>query len=210
MKCFNCDKKIKSSDTYCSNCGTNLKKVEIINDVQKESNKIFYLVIIILVLISISLSACFFIKNDSKEKNNEKDSIVSENEVMFKNYILEVPEGFTKSDDKKNTYIQSDELIIVYKEYPVSFEKINSNKELLNDTLNEQGYVIEKYSVRKIDDKEYIVINAKLNDVDYCLIFYEIDSDTNIFLTISSNYLSKYQDNWTDIGINFINSIKKI
>ena len=36
MKCFNCDKKIKSSGTYCSNCGTNLKKVEIINDVQKE------------------------------------------------------------------------------------------------------------------------------------------------------------------------------
>ena len=26
MKCINCDKKIKSSDTYCSNCGINLKK----------------------------------------------------------------------------------------------------------------------------------------------------------------------------------------
>ena len=49
MKCINCDKKIKSSDTYCSNCGINLKNIEVINDdIKKKNNTIFYLVIFFL------------------------------------------------------------------------------------------------------------------------------------------------------------------
>ena len=68
----------------------------------------------------------------------------------FKDYILTLPEGFTKKD----SYIKNNNLIISYKEYPLSFEDIKNNKELLNNSLEEQGYVINKDDIRKIDDKD--------------------------------------------------------
>ena len=210
MKCVNCDKKIKPNDTYCSNCGINLKNVEVINDKEKKSNTLFYIVVILLLIISIFISTWLLLNNDKKEHNKDNKIVLNENEVLFKKYILTVPEGFEKSYDSKNTYIQSNDLIILYKEYPVSFEKINNNKELLTDSLKEQGYIIENYEVKKIEEKEYIVIYSKLHDVDYCLLFYEIDSDTNIFLTITSNYLSKYRDLWIEEALEFVRSSKEI
>ena len=210
MKCVNCDNKIKQNDTYCSNCGINLKNVEVIKDNEKKSNTIFYIGVILLLLISISFSTWILLRNDKKENNKDNKIILNENEVLFKGYILTTPEGFEKSYNDKNTYIQSNDLIIFYKEYTVSFEKINNNKELLTDSLKEQGYIIENYEVKKTDDKEYIVIYSKLHDVDYCLLFYEIDSDTNIFLTITSNYSSKFKNTWIEEAINFIKTSKKI
>ena len=78
------------------------------------------------------------------------------------------------------------------------------------DTLKKQGYIIEKFEEKIIDEEEYIVVYTKLNNVDYCLLFYEFDSDTNILLTITSNYLSTFQDDWIDIAVDFIKSNKKV
>lgn len=209
MKCINCDKKIKSSDTYCSNCGINLKNIEVINDdIKKKNNTIFYLVIFFLFLIGTSVSIWLFIRNDSKEnKENRIDVIIDEDkEILFKDYILTIPEGFTKKD----SYIKNNNLIISYKEYPLSFEDIKNNKELLNNSLEEQGYVINKDDIRKIDDKEYLVILANKDDIDYGLVFYEFDNDTNIFISITSNYLSNFKEDWFNPAIDLIKSSKKI
>ena len=209
MKCINCDKKIKSSDTYCSNCGINLKNIEVINDdIKKKNNTIFYLVIFFLFLIGTSVSIWLFIRNDSKEnKENRIDVIIDEDkEILFKDYILTLPEGFTKKD----SYIKNNNLIISYKEYPLSFEDIKNNKELLNNSLEEQGYVINKDDIRKIDDKEYLVILANKDDIDYGLVFYEFDNDTNIFISITSNYLSNFKEDWFNPAIDLIKSSKKI
>ena len=209
MKCINCDKKIKSSDTYCSNCGINLKNIEVINDdIKKKNNTIFYLVIFFLFLIGTSVSIWLFIRNDSKEnKENRIDVIIDEDkEILFKDYILTIPEGFTKKD----SYIKNNNLIISYKEYPLSYEDIKNNKELLNNSLEEQGYVINKDDIRKIDDKEYLVILANKDDIDYGLVFYEFDNDTNIFISITSNYLSNFKEDWFNPAIDLIKSSKKI
>lgn len=209
MKCINCDKKIKSSDTYCSNCGINLKNIEVINDdIKKKNNTIFYLVIFFLFLIGTSVSIWLFIRNDSKEnKENRIDVIIDEDkEILFKDYILTIPEGFTKKD----SYIKNNNLIISYKEYPLSFEEIKNNKELLNNSLEEQGYVINKDDIRKIDDKEYLIILANKDDIDYGLVFYEFDNDTNIFISITSNYLSNFKEDWFNPAIDLIKSSKKI
>ena len=209
MKCINCDKKVKSSDTYCSNCGINLKNIEVINDdIKKKNNTIFYLVIFFLFLIGTSVSIWLFIRNDSKEnKENRIDVIIDEDkEILFKDYILTIPEGFTKKD----SYIKNNNLIISYKEYPLSFEEIKNNKELLNNSLEEQGYVINKDDIRKIDDKEYLIILANKDDIDYGLVFYEFDNDTNIFISITSNYLSNFKEDWFNPAIDLIKSSKKI
>ena len=209
MKCINCDKKIKSSDTYCSNCGINLKNIEVINDdIKKKNNTIFYLVIFFLFLIGTSVSIWLFIRNDSKEnKENRIDVIIDEDkEILFKDYILTIPEGFTKKD----SYIKNNNLIISYKEYPLSYEDIKNNKELLNNSLEEQGYVINKDDIRKIDDKEYLIILANKDDIDYGLVFYEFDNDTNIFISITSNYLSNFKEDWFNPAIDLIKSSKKI
>ncbi len=210
MKCINCDKKIKSNDTYCSNCGINLKNIEVINDYKKKkSNIVFYLIILFLLLIGISISAWLLLNNNDSKKNN-KNIIVNDDEILINNYILKVPEGFEKNEDSKNSYITNDELTIIYKTYPLSIDDIKNNKEIINDSIKEQGYIIESYSIKKIDNIEFYLINAKLHGGDYCLAFYELDDENSLYLIITSNYLSQNNDSWIKNALTLIKSIKKI
>ena len=208
MKCINCDKKIKSTDTYCSNCGINLKNIEVLNNnFKKRNNTIFYIVVFFLLLIGLLIST-LLILNNNKDKNEKIIDIVidSKDEVLIKNYLFTIPDGFSK----KESYIENDSLIISYKEYPLSFNQITRNKEILINSLKEQGYTIEKYEIRKDDNKEYIVINTKMNKSDYCFVLYEIDNDSNIILTITSKLLSNFKEEWIDISIKFIKTYRKI
>ena len=49
-----------------------------------------------------------------------------------------------------------------------------------------------------------------MNSIEYGFVFYELDSETNIFATITSNYLGNFRDEWIDQAIEFIETATKV
>ncbi len=213
MKCINCGRKLKKDAKYCSDCGLCQENVEIINANNKKSNKAFIITIFLLLIISVSISVCIIAFHNSN-KNNKKDNIDilidEDKEILFKNYILKVPDGFSSYKNKLNSYIKNDYYIVFYKEYPLGYKDIINNKELLINELQKQGFTNIELNSKKINEDDYILIKSKLDDIDYGLILYEFDSDTNIFLTITANNLSRFEDKWFDETIEFLKTNKMV
>lgn len=213
MKCINCGRKLRKQDKFCSECGINQNNVEIINEPKKNSNKIFIIVMILLTIISLGISISIIVISNNK-KNTEKESkeivIDEEKELLFKNYKFKLLDNYKSIKSESISYIKSKEYIILYDEYPLGYKDIINNKEILINELEKQGYSKIYFDYKTKDEDKYIIVKAILNDIDYGFIFYEIDSDTNMFVTITANELSNFNDKWFDEVLNFLNTKEKV
>ena len=194
---------------------------------EKQSHNTPLIITIIILGIVLSVGTCFglymIFKNDEKDKqnndNDEKNKIievddnkneVETKEVIFNNYKFILPEGSRRESNGNYNYIVNNDYMFVYVTYPVSCEKIVEYKDMIIDTLNNQGYNIDNFEIKEQDDKHYILAKGKLNGIEYGFIFYDIDKEFTIYTTISSNTLGVFNDSWFEETLNFIKTGTKI
>ena len=214
MKCINCGNEINEKDKYCESCGIDPNNVEIIREVIPKKKNKGILVIFLSFLILLAGVGCWFIfsyQKTEEEKTNKEEIVIDEDsEILINNYIITIPDNFTMKKNNKNRYFIEKEFYFIYNEYLLSFDDIINNKEFLLDELEEQGYIIDEFESKKVDENNYIIIKSRLDDIEYGFIIYEFDEESNIMITITSNYLSRFDEKWFDEVLNFLKTARKI
>ncbi len=107
------------------------------------------------------------------------------------------------SQDEMDCFEELNSLKIKYKEkldsplptnLPVDFEKIEINKEILNELFGEVSSIVEKYSHQKIEQKpldiKKLIEDAKLGD------FISVNVLKPIFEKVAENLKDKIPSNW--------------
>ena len=227
MNCKKCGAELKKNSKYCSNCGYSQELEElVIREKPKKKKGLIILVIslIIIVLIGLGLLIWFLvINNDSGDNTNkerkdngnldiniEPDKYYGYDVINFGEYNLTVPEGFNSYQNGNTKYIQNNEYMIMYVSYPLNCEQIILNKDLFISELNKQGYNIESFNVKEENSNKYLIAKGKMNSVEYGFVFYDLDDNNHIFITMVSNYLGKFKEEWYNTALKFIKSAKKI
>ena len=224
MKCINCGKELKDKAKFCDDCGTKQIPDEVIYETikEKKSNKGLIITVIILgivLLASIIIGIWLLLSNNNSNKDNKDNKenkeenteivITKDESVYINGYKLTPPEGYTSHVNGSYNYITNNELTIVFVSYPLTYKQIMENKDLLIDTLKQQGYEIESFEDKTFNDKKMITARGKKSSISYGFVFYEIDSETNLFATVTSNYLGKYKEEWIDKTIEFLTTATK-
>ena len=221
MICNNCGKKLKKSEKFCSNCGNQITKE---NNIEKKKNTgliitaiiLGFLVLILIVVgIWILLSGNKDNNEDNKEnkKDNNEENIVIDNdsnEAIYNNYKFTVPNGFNNVSTDSYNYIMNSQMTMVYVSYPLNCKQIIDNKNLLTDALNNQGYNINSFDIKEENGSKYILVKGDMRGIEYGFVFYDVDDNFSIFVTIVSNTLSSFEEEWFDSAISFVSSAKKV
>lgn len=222
MKCTKCGKELKDTDKFCGECGKVQEKDEIIYIDKTKSNKGLIITIIILgiiILTGVGVGIWLLLTNndsnkkENSTKNNTEDIVVieddEEKEIIYMNYKFTIPDGYKSYKNGTTNYIQNRDCMIMFVSYPLSYDQIIANKDLLVEELSKQGYKLNSFETKEIDNKKYIFVVGNMNNIECGFIFNELDSDTNMFITITSNYLGKFNESWFEDAIEFLKSAIK-
>lgn len=223
MKCTNCGSELKDTDKFCGECGKVQESDEVIYIDKTKSNKGLIITIIILgiiILAGTGIGVWLLLTNNDSEKkenntskNNTEDIVIiddeEDKEIYFMNYKFNIPEGYKAYKTGSNNYIQNRDCMIMFVSYPLTYDQIITNKDLLMEELSKQGYKLESFEPKEIDNKKYIFVVGSMNNIECGFVFNELDSDTNVFITITSNYLGNFNESWFDDAIELLKSAVK-
>lgn len=211
MKCINCGNKIRKNAKFCDNCGIDQSKIEVISE-KKNDNKLFIFVIIVLILLGCLLGFIIINHNSNKDKKENKENkeiVIDENkEIVLNNYKITISDDFKIEKEDSSAYIKGNEFTIMCSVYPLSYSSIIDNKEILIDEFKDQGYIIKSFN--EYEDDKYILVEVSKDEIEYGFVFYEFDSETNIFATIASNYMNHFNKNWFNETVKLLKNNEKI
>ena len=205
------------NQNYNSNNAMLQNQMMINEQLNKENKKNKNLIIILIaIIVGLVVFGLFFFLLDDNVKKNESGSSnsskyeLSDEVITVGNYTFNVPKGWTHSTHNNYEYLQGNECIIIPTQYAINYKTIINNKQYFIDSLGKQGYVVDSFTTRKIDNKEYIVAVGSMNNIGYGFMFSDLDSETTIFITITSNSTSKFDEEWFNYGSLVVKSAKKI
>ena len=221
MKCTKCGSELKKTDKFCGECGKVQESDEVIYIDETKSSKGLIITIIILgviILAGAGIGMWLLLTNtdsnskESNKENNEEIVIIDDDddkEIHYMKYKFTAPEGFKIYKNGKSNYLKNSEFMMVFVSYPLTYDQIIANKDLLLDELSKQGYGIDSFETKEIDNKKYIFVVGNFNNISCGFVFNELDSDTNMFITITSNYLGNFNNKWFDDAVKFLKSAIK-
>jgi predicted nucleic acid-binding Zn ribbon protein len=217
MKCKICGTINKKKSKVCSKCGAEISITQNENVNQRKSNVLnIILVVVIIALLIFGIYFFFFnekssdsLRNDMDNSNNYSEEDYTEERISLGNYNLYVPKGWIYNTYSDHKYIQNSECMIMFEEYTLHYDTLINNSQSLIDSLISQGYVIDSLNTRKIDGINFIVVIGSLNNIGYGFMFADLDSNTTIMLSIASNTLGEFNEEWLNYGSKFLASAKK-
>lgn len=147
--------------------------------------------------------------NNNNNNNNNSNNVGSSKEtVLFENYTLTVPSGFTHDDYDGRGYIQNSECIIMYDKYPATYNQIVDNKEYFTEAFETYGFIVDSFTTKTMNGIDYVIMTGNIAGISYAYMFADLDDTTTIFLTISSVSLGSFDSNWLNYGSEFVSSAK--
>ena len=213
MNCPNCGKTLKKTAKECDECGLKIEKLKKTTPEVDNKNVILRIfVALAILLIVIVVSVVFVITNvkDKKDSKKEEQPVIEDaNEIAFLGYTLVIPEGFRYDNNNGLSYIQGDEFYTMFVEYPLSYNEIVSHKEIFIKALEDEGYTINSYNTKKVNGKDYFLVNGEHDNVSFGYLLGDFDNDNHFCFTIVSSELNSFNEGWYDIVISFIETARK-
>lgn len=216
MKCEVCGTINKKKAKVCSNCGAKISITQN-ESINKKKNYIINIILVIVIIALIIFGVYFFFFNNNTsndlnnniDNNNYSEEDYTDERISLGNYTLFVPKGWIYDTYSERKYIQNSECMIMFEEYPLHYDTLINNSQSLIDSLISQGYIINSLNTRKIDGINFVVVIGSLNNIGYGFMFADLDKNTTVLLSIASNALGDFNEEWFNYGSKFLASAKK-
>ena len=231
--CSGCGSKIGS--TPVSNYGPNYApqtNYAYNNYPPKKSNTGLIVTIIILIIVLLGLAIFglwyFVIRDDGNNSNKKDNEIVDKKEdkpiednpkddkpgtssdkFELAGYTFTVPDGWITDIYQDNRYVQNDECVMILMQYPLDYNTLISVKDTFVQELENQGYTIDSFNTRKMDGHDYVIITGSMGETEFGYMFTDLDSDVTIFITITPNSLTEFDESWFNYGSSLVKNAKK-
>ena len=106
--------------------------------------------------------------------------------VSFLGYTLTVPNGFVFGEYDGNSYIQSNECLIMYMPYDADYNTIVQNESKFLKSFKDNGLNIKSSGSKTYNGTKYYIIIGTLSGGEYGYMFSQMPNGKAFFATISS------------------------
>lgn len=180
MICPRCHTMIEENSKFCPGCGLSISS----NNKTKDKKNIIVIGTIISVLVIFFLA---FLGSSSTSKSPLKDTeyINNSKEYSLSGYRIFIPNKYTvKENDNLFAVTDYQNSFTLEISDTISFKKLYSNLNILNENATSGGYTIISTTREKMNGKEYILLKTKRNNNNIVVVYTSVGNDSSGNATI--------------------------